>query len=142
MQPQVVICGTYHKDHAGLMRIFRELQCNGCRILSPLSIDFIDLAAPIVKSATEQDLPIFDLQAFQLRAMRDADFIFLHAPNGHIGLSAAYEIGYAEALKKPVFCFEAPQDEMLNCQVTIVRSVFEILETIRPAQSIRRCTAV
>src|SRR5262245_26521855 len=112
MHPQVVICGTYHQDHAGLVRIFRELQATGCRILSPLSIDFVDTTAPVVKSATEYDMPIFDLQAFQLRAIRDADFIFLHAPNGHIGLSAAYELGYAQALKKPVVAFEAPNCEM------------------------------
>ena len=135
MRTRVVLCGSFHRDSDGLKRLFRELEINGCRILSPLSIDFIDTRQAIVKAKTESDLEILDLEKFHIRAMRDADLIWLHAPNGHIGLSTAFEIGFATALKKPIFCSTTPQDEMLQTQITVVESVFASLEAISSAVS-------
>ncbi len=128
MRPRVVLCGSYHRDPAGLKRLFRELEATGCRILSPISVDFADNSLPVVRTSNEDDLDIRDLERFHIRALRDADFIWVYNPAGHIGISTAYELGYANALKKPVFCFEQPADEMLATRVTIVQSVFEALE--------------
>jgi len=130
MRPRVVICGSFHRDPAGLKRIFRELEATGCRILSPLSVEFIDTASAVVSSSTEFDMAIEELEKFHLRAMRDADFIWLHAPAGHVGISGAYELGYASCLNKAIFCFEQPSDEMLLTRIRVVRSVFEALEAI------------
>ena len=128
----VVICGSYHRDSEGLARVFRELESHSCRILSPISLDFEDTARPIVKAVAEQDLSMHELETFHLRAMRDADFIWLHDPLGHVGISGSYELGYANALGKPVFCKEIPRDEMLQTRVRVVHSVFEALEQMMP----------
>jgi nucleoside 2-deoxyribosyltransferase len=131
MLPSVVVCGTFHRDWAGLCRLFRELEATGCRVLSPISIDFVNQSIPVVRTEHEQDFTIHELEKFHLRAMRTADFILFHAPEGHIGLSGAYEIGYANALGKPVFSKHLPSDEMLATQVRAVGSVFEILELLQ-----------
>jgi nucleoside 2-deoxyribosyltransferase len=130
MRPRVVICGSYHKDPAGLRRIFRELEATGCRILSPLSVKFEDMDQTVVRLPSEQAFTIDQLEKFHLRAIEEADFIWLHAPNGYVGVSGAYELGYASALGKPVYAKVAPIDEMLACQVVVIASVFEALETI------------
>ena len=130
MHTKVVICGTYHKDPAGLRRIFRELEATGCRILSPIAIDFHNIHDEIVITSKETDLTIDELEKFHIRAMRDADFIWLHDPEGHIGVSASYELGYANASNIPVFCFNNPKDEMLATRVHVVHSVFQALETV------------
>lgn len=135
MRPRVVICGTYHHDMPLLKRTFRELETAGCRVLSPLSIDFLDTATAIVRTSNDYDLSIDDLEKFHLRALRDADFVWLHCPHGHIGLSAAYELGYSTALRIPTFCFTAPKDEMLATRVYVVSSVFEALEIMRASSS-------
>ncbi len=127
---RVVICGSYHRDNAGLKLIFRELESHNCRILSPISLEFEDINTPIVKTIAEQNLSIRDLELFHLRAIADADFIWLHAPLGHVGISASYELGYANALGKTVFCKEIPRDEMLQAVVTTVDSVFGALLSI------------
>lgn len=131
MHRRVVLCGSYHRRPDLLQRIFRELEATGCRVLSPLSIDFVDTDEPIVRAKTEEDFTIDDLERFHLRAMRDADAIWLHAPEGHVGISASFELGYAHALGKPVFTLTAPTDEMLTTRVRVVASVFEALELIR-----------
>ena len=125
---RTVICGSYHRDGEGLASVFREIESHGVRILSPISIDFVDRMEPVVRTEHEGTLSIYELEKFHLRGMRDADFVWLHCPGGHIGLSASYEIGFAHALDIPVFSSELPQDEMLASQVRVVASVFHALE--------------
>lgn len=128
MMTRVVICGSYHRQPQKLARLFRELETSNCRILAPLTLNFIDTEEPIVHAESDESLGILDLESFHLRAIREADLILLHAPDGHVGLSGAYEVGYAEAIHKPVFCLEDILDEMLKTRVYRVQSVFEALE--------------
>lgn len=113
-----------------MARIFRELESHSCRILSPISLEFTDSTEAAVKTAAEQMLSVGELESFHLRAIHDADFIWLHVPLGHVGISGSYELGYAGALGKPVFCKEKPYDAMLQTRVTVVSSVFEVLERL------------
>lgn len=128
VRPRVVICGSFRRDMAGLKRVFQELEVTGCRILSPISIDFEDSGAPFVKTDNESDFTANELERFHLRTLRDADFVWLHAPNGYVGTSAAYELGFAAALRKPVFSFATPADEMLASQIQTTTSVFAALQ--------------
>lgn len=128
MRPKIVVCGSFHKDADGLRRLFKELEVCGCRILSPVSLDFTDLSDAVVSTNNENDLSIGELEKYHLRTIRDADLVWLHAPEGYVGISAAYEIGYANALQKPVFCFTKLADEMLQTRVIGAKSVFEGLE--------------
>lgn len=130
MRPKVVICGSYHRDPDGLRRLFRELEATGVRVLSPLSVEFVDNRTNIVRLGSERDFSIFELEKFHLRAIRESDMVWLHLPGGYLGLSGAYEIGFATAIGKPVFCKQLPGDEMLASQVNKVDSVFDSLEAI------------
>ena len=129
MRPKAVLSGSYHRSPEVLRRLFRELEATGCRVLSPIMLDFD--SSQVARTIREQDLSTHELEAFHLRAIRDSDFILLHAPDGYVGVSAAYELGYASALHIPCFCFEAPSDEMLASRLTQVTSVFEILEQLQ-----------
>ena len=51
-------------------------------------------------------------------------------PQGYVGISAAMEIGYALALKKPIFSRTAPVDIMLRELVYVVPSVYDALCTL------------
>lgn len=129
MKPKVVLCGSYHRKPADLYRMFRELETTGCRILSPISLNFD--VAEFVRTTNENELSDSEIEKFHLRAIRDADFIMLHAPEGYVGLSASYEIGFASALGKQVFAHEKPTDTMLATRVCTVNSVFEALDMLQ-----------
>jgi nucleoside 2-deoxyribosyltransferase len=131
VRPRVVLCGSFHRKPDDLRRLFRELEATGCRVLSPLTIDFADSAKAFVTTTSETDISASDIERFHLRAMRDADFVMLHAPDGHVGLSASYELGFASALGKPVFAVATPIDEMLATRVRTVSSVFEALDQLQ-----------
>lgn len=131
MRPRVVLCGSYHRDTEQLRRLFRELETTGCRILSPFTLDFAAPQDSFVTVPNDTAITHHDIEAFHLRAIRDADFVLLHAPAGYVGVSSAYELGFAHALSKPVFSFEQPADEVLATRVTVVQSVFTILDQLR-----------
>jgi hypothetical protein len=130
MHVRVVLSGSYHRKPDALRRLFRELETSGCRVLSPISLDF-DTTAEFVKTETEAELSSTEIEKFHLRAIRDINFLVVHAPGGYIGLSAAYEMGFASALGKPVFTFEKPIDAMLATRVQVVGSVFEVLDQLQ-----------
>lgn len=131
MHPRVVLCGSFHREPERLKCLFRELETTGCRVLSPISLYFTDVVQPFVAAHSETDLSLADIERFHPRAIRDADFIMLHAPGGHVGLSASYELGFAAALGKPVFTLLVPTDEMLATRTQVVSSVFEALDQLQ-----------
>ena len=45
-----------------------------------------------------------------LNCIRAADLVWLHAPDGYVGLSGALEIGFANAAGVPVYAEEMPSD--------------------------------
>ncbi len=120
--PRVVLCGSFRKDHEGLLRAYRELVETNCQVLSPHSLDFDD--AEFVRDEAAQDMPARVLEDYHLMSIRQADFIWLHAPDGYVGLSAAFEIGYALAHHVPIFCSQNVVDTNLTNYISIVPSVF------------------
>jgi hypothetical protein len=129
-QPKVVICGSFRKDPSGLGRLFRELETNGCRVLSPLTLDFTDTSSGFVTAKNDESFSVKELERFHLRAIREADFIMLHAPEGYAGISASFELGYATALGIPIYSKEVVSDAMLQTQLQTASSVFEVLDAI------------
>lgn len=127
----VVLCGSYHKDQAGLLRAYRELVDTHCQVLSPHTLDFDDEA--FVRDTVTQDMPARILEDYHLMSIRQADFVWLHAPEGYVGLSAAFEIGYALAHHIPVFTRVSLQDTNLRNYVEISPSVFDAKERIYAA---------
>lgn len=128
---KVVICGSFRRDSYGLRRVFTQLEECGVRILAPLSLNFIDTAPEIVRTDTDENLDIATLELLHLRAIRDSDFVWLHAPDGYIGLSGSFEVGYCRAKGIPVFSYKLPKDEMLQTQVTVVDSVYAALAQLQ-----------
>lgn len=123
--PRAVLCGSYKRDREGLWRAYDELVTTGCQVLSPRRMWFDDAA--FVRDTAEQDIPPQAVETWHLSAIRQADFVMLHAPKGYVGLSAAMEIGFATAQKCPVFSRTAPQDIALRGLVKVVPSVYDVL---------------
>ena len=123
--PRAVLCGSYKRDRAGLFRVYDELVVTGCQVLSPRRMWFDDAA--FVRDTAEQGISPQVIETWHLSAIRQADFVMLHAPKGYVGLSAAMEIGFATAQKCPVFSRTAPQDIALRGLVKVVPSVYDVL---------------
>ncbi len=114
-----VLCGSFRRDTAGLRRSFDRLG-NLTTLLSPSSIDFVDPDAAFVRLAHEVADDVNAIEGRHLQAVANADLVWLHAPEGYVGSSAALEVGHAAALGVPVFCSTAPADQTLAAFVTVV----------------------
>lgn len=127
-----VLSGSFHRDPAGIERAYLELATNGCQILSPHRMQFIEKGAEFVRDAAEKDLEVGVIEAHHLIGISQADFLWIHIFEGYVGLSAALEIGYATARNIPVFASSEPAEEILGQFITVVPSVFEAVRKLKP----------
>ncbi len=126
-----VVCGSFRRDPAALRNECHELQAAGCRVLSPLDPNFVEEHHGFAFAEHElSELPE-DIEAAHLQAMQAASFVWLHAPSGYVGSSAAMELGFAHALSVPVYGREQPTDVTMASLVEVVAS---------PAAAIQRVT--
>ena len=52
------------------------------------------------------------------KAIEEADKVYLITPEGYMGTSCKLELGYAIALKKPIYFSEPTNDPALDCYVS------------------------
>lgn len=125
-----VLSGSYRRDYVMLERDYRELIMCGCQVLSPHRLDFENNDDSFVKDVSESDISIENIEMHHLLSIKQSDFVWLHCPEGYLGLSAAMEIGYASALNTPVFCKTKPREKVFESFVTVVDSVFMAIESL------------
>ncbi len=70
------------------------------------------------------------VEAHHLDAIQKSHFMWLHAPSGYVGTSAALEIGFAHAAGVPVFSREVLSDPILRDFVDIVASPGIVIERL------------
>lgn len=113
VQLGVTICGSFRRDREGLRADRDALVLAGCAVLSPRTLDWAEEVDGFVYAAEELGRSPADVERGHLEAMRSSHFLWLHAPDGYVGSSAAMELGYAHALGLPVFAREVPSDVTL-----------------------------
>ncbi len=130
MRKSVVLIGTFRKEQEKLRRLYESLSVD-FDILCPKSIDFTEPKADFVRAQHELDDDIVTIEERLLAAMRDADFVWLFAPSGYVGLSAAFEIGNAHSLGIPVYTDEKPVDPLIEKMITeVVKSPTDVQERV------------
>jgi NTP pyrophosphatase (non-canonical NTP hydrolase) len=123
---RAVLSGTFRKDLAGLRNAFEELRDLGCEILSPHRIEVAREENGFIYMVGEETSSPQVIEGRHLQAIEQADFVWLHAPEGYVGLSASLEIGFANARAVPVFARERPSDPVIAEFVQVVESAQEI----------------
>lgn len=124
----VVICGSFHREPENLATLIDELEQTNCQVISPFTTTFSDRNAPFVRSKNDEGFSNIEIERFHLRAIKEADFIWLFAPQGYVGASASFEIGYAHALQKQIFSHTVPNEEYVRAIVTTVPSVYAAIK--------------
>ena len=98
----VVLSGSFRKDEAGLRLAYEALVDAGCRVLSPDNVNPVRDHDGFVYMDGETRHTPEALESKHLDAIQRARFVWLHAPDGYVGPSAALEVGYAAACGVPV----------------------------------------
>lgn len=124
------LSGSFRRDIDGLKSAYTELVTCGCQVLSPHRLDFDSTAVLFVKDNAEQNLSEMTIEAHHLLAIKQSDFLWVHTPDGYIGSSVAYEIGYATAIGVPIFASHIPTELVFQPLLCVVPSVYKALEMI------------
>lgn len=127
---RATLSGSFHRDTEGMNRSYRELIRNQCQVLSPRRLDFINPSALFVKHRVEESDDEMTIEKHHLQAIEQSDFLWIHAPEGYIGVSTALEIGFAYAHRIPIFAQELPDDVTLKHFIRKVPSVFSAIEQL------------
>ena len=113
----VTLIGSFRRDGEGLKIIFDQLTTN-FDLICPKSIEFVDKTAAFVKASHEVNVSTSVIEERVLDSIQKSDFVWLFAPDGYVGISAAFEIGVAHSLGIPIYSDKSLYDEMLDTMLT------------------------
>jgi len=127
---EAVLCGSFRQDVEGLKRAHEELMDVGCSVLSPSEVVPVHEVDGFVFMKGEETETPARIELKHLEAIQKASFVWLYAPDGYVGLSAALEVGFAHAQGIPVFSRNDVSDVMLKSFTHRVSSPKEVVELI------------
>lgn len=135
---RAVLSGTFRKDLAGLQSAFAELRDLGWEVLSPHRLEVSREEDGFIYMAGEETSTPQIIEGRHLEAIERADFVWLHAPEGYVGLSGSLEIGFARASGVPIFTTQRPSDPVIADFVHVLGSPREIPAAVVSPRLTRR----
>ena len=111
---KVVIVGSYRKFYKEVVKKIEEFEDEGINVLMPAKSTIINYGDEFIKFEGDQNIPIKLIEMNFLESVKKADFIYVVNPNGYVGVSAAFEMGFAYSIGKPIYCMEKPADVMMR----------------------------
>jgi len=131
---RAVLSGSYHKDYLGLLDAYNELVTCGIQVLSPHRLDFEDTGVLFVRDKAEHSLSEEALERHHLMGIDQADFLWVHFPDQYVGVSSAFEIGYALAKGIPIFSNSVVNEPNLQPFIHSVPSVYRAIDYLEKTQ--------
>jgi hypothetical protein len=129
-----VIVGSFRKHYTEIINIIDEFREDGIEVLSPKKSWIVEELKGFVILASDKDeneeSEVKYIESKVLSNIDNASFIYLCNPSGYIGVSAAFEIGYAISVKKQIFASALPNDGMIAKFITAVvepKGIFQYL---------------
>ena len=111
---QVVISGSFGKAFEEIMKAVEEFEKAGFEVLAPKKSKIINPGEEfVVLEGEEADSPKMIGDRY-LKAISEADILYLVTPKGYLGNSAKMELGFALALHKHIYCSEVVDDATLK----------------------------
>jgi hypothetical protein len=136
------VSGSFRRAMAAVTDAVYRLTDAGVRVLSPADPRIVDQFGDFVFVASDRARAIKLVESRHLAAIEASDFVWLVAPDGYIGQSAAMELGFATAVGTPVYCAEVPSDLTLRQYVTILPTLEEaVIVALRKRALPRRAPA-
>jgi hypothetical protein len=128
---RAAVSGSFRRAMAAIEEAVYALTDAGVQVVSPADPRVVDQFGDFLFVASDRVRAIKLVQDRHLAAIAASDFLWLVAPNGYIGQSAAMEIGYAAAVGTPIFSSEVPVDLTLRQYVTTLRSPARAVDEVK-----------
>ncbi|WGL52583.1 hypothetical protein P5P86_01880 [Nocardioides sp. BP30] len=119
----MTVSGSFHRHLSQIAADVRELNQLGAVVLSPADPRVVDAFGDFLFVASDRQRTVKRLQDRHLAAIERSALLWLVAPDGYVGPSAALEIGVAVATGVPVFARSPINDLTLRQYVTPCPSI-------------------
>ncbi len=123
------VSGSFNRHLTQIREQIRKFQKQGIKVLSPSLSKRSKERAGFVFLDNDRGTP-WEIEAKHLDAISRSDFLYVVDPEGYIGSSVAFEMGYALSQQIPIFCLAPPSDPILQKVTLSTRSVSGIREMI------------
>lgn len=124
----VTVSGSFHRHLHAISLTVLELSDLGIRVLSPADPRIVHCLGEFLFVASDRVRSVRLVQDRHLESIRVADFVWLVAPDGYVGQSAAMEVGFAVANCVPIFSLHRPSDLTLRQYVRTVNRLQDALD--------------
>jgi ADP-ribose pyrophosphatase YjhB (NUDIX family) len=126
-----LIIGSFRKHYAQISEIIELFNKNNIQILSPQIAQVVNPSDEFVLFDYDPEhLNARELEDIVLKKCHKADFVYLVNPQGYVGLSASFEIGYCYAHNLPIFAMEF-SDELCMKYIKYILSPNKVAEILR-----------
>lgn len=129
---KVVVSGSFHRHLSEIQAVVAELDEAGHSVLSPSDPRIVDNFGDFLYVASDKVRSIRMVQDRHLESIRNADFVWLVAPDGYVGPSASLELGFALGSGVGVFSADVLNDLTLRQYVVLVPHLRWALTVTRP----------
>lgn len=113
-QLRIVVSGSFRKHFSGIQETILEFEQLEMCVLSPKLSRVVNPGSEFAILESDDIEDPKTLEQRHLDAIEKADALYLYNPGGYIGASATLELGWAQALGKPVFAKEKAEDFTLK----------------------------
>jgi hypothetical protein len=127
---RATVSGSFHRGMEEVQAAVASLTDAGVEVLSPAHPQIVDAFGQFLFVASDRQRKIRLVQDRHLAAIASSHFVWLVAPQGYVGVSAAMEIGSAAARGVPIFGSTPPSDLTLRQYVSVVQSVRDAVASV------------
>lgn len=107
----VAIIGSFQKYYNQILDIIKIFKKAGLYVLSPKE-SYINgrIDDFVIFESDRSDFSPAEIQMITLDKIIRADMVYVYNPDGYVGKTTCYEIGFCFSKKKPIYFFEYPDD--------------------------------
>lgn len=111
MSYQVAIIGSFQKYYDKILSVIQIFKEFGIHVLSPKE-SFINnrIENFVIFESDKKDYTPAEIQMITLDKILKADAIYVYNPNGYVGKTTCYEIGFCFSRSKPIYFYDYPDD--------------------------------
>jgi hypothetical protein len=129
-QIRVTVSGSFTRHLKPIQNAVQRLNALGVRVLSPEQPTIVDAVDGFVFVASDRHRSVRLVQDRHLAAIMNSDLLWLECADGHVGQSAALELGFALAAGVPVYSTALPCDLTMRQYVCKVASIDEAIASV------------
>jgi len=124
------VSGSFHRHMSAIYEAVGTLRDAGVIVLSPADPRVVDYEGEFLYVASDKFRSVRLVQDRHLECIRSSSFLWLVAPDGYVGPSAAMEIACAVGAGTPVFSEHQVADLTMRQYVTKVAGVSDVLNRL------------